>query len=95
MDTRKERVGMQDQYRTSREREIRQISSQIDMQVLRAHAMGQDSQADTALQDAIAKRDQVVSDLTALAMAPASQWAELRARIDVQIDELEKSVRTL
>ena len=95
MNTKQERVGMRDMYRTSRGREVRQLSSQIDMRLLRARVMGQDSSSDSVVQEAIAKRDQIASDLATLEKADSSQWTELRDRIDMQIDELEQLIRTM
>ena len=94
MDTGKERSGVTEQYRISREREVRQISSQIDMMVRRARVMGQDCQADPSVQEVIARRDQIDRDLSALAKADSDQLVELRGRIDLQIDDLEKLFRT-
>jgi hypothetical protein len=94
MDTITERTGMREMFFTSRTREVRQVSSQIEMLMQRARVMGQDVQANTALQDVIAKRDKVERDLSALGQADSGQLTELRGRIDLQIDDLERLSRS-
>lgn len=88
-----ERIGTQELYRTSRDREVRQISSQIGMMMQRARVMGEDVTVDPAMQNVIAKRDQLERDLSALSKAETARLPELRGRIDAQIDELEKLSR--
>ncbi len=79
-----------DLYVTSRQREVREISSQLDMLVLRTRALGTDPAADRPLQEVIAKRDQILADLASLLKLPDDEATTLRDRIDAEINELDK-----